>query len=500
MSAASRPNVLVVVLDCVRASDFPGGPTAPPMPFVESLGRESIQFPNAVAPAPWTIPSHASLFTGLYPWEHGAHWRNQVTLDPSIPRLPQWLRAAGYRTLSLSANPLLSPTFRLVDGFDTAAWAGWWEPYLRFGHPERPPLSTENGGSSRAGLAKMRSGGRQDLIQRSRRLFSRYPVLLQGASRFAQGLRDPQGAASASMARWIEPTLDDWLGRRAAGEPVFVFVNLLDSHEPYFANSAEVHGALGWWRYARICQDHLSYLTGERVPNAEEIALLRRLYRAMIRGLDARLAAIVAAFRKHDRWDDSLAVITSDHGQAFGEHGMFYHMLRLDEGLLRIPLYVRLPRSEQAGAKAKGWASLIDVPGTVASACGAEAAPAPSARPLLSLVDADRGEPVLAASDGIVWKHFQDRFTEANRGRFDRVFGAAYSDDRKVVVDASDGTTAAFDVRNDPAEQRDLWGPEQSELAFLQHSASDAARRMLKSSAQELATDVEDRLRAWGYL
>ncbi|MCI4351653.1 MAG: sulfatase-like hydrolase/transferase, partial [Thermoplasmata archaeon] len=68
-------------MDCVRARDFPGGPEpVTGMPTVEALAKESVQFPRAVSPAPWTIPSHASLFTGLYPWEHGVTMVGEVAL------------------------------------------------------------------------------------------------------------------------------------------------------------------------------------------------------------------------------------------------------------------------------------------------------------------------------------------------------------------------------------------------------------------------------------
>ncbi|MCI4366576.1 MAG: sulfatase-like hydrolase/transferase, partial [Thermoplasmata archaeon] len=83
-ASTSRPDLLVVVLDCVRALDFAGGPEAvTPMPFSESLLRESIRFPKAAATAPWTIPSHASIFTGMYPWENGVHMLKELRLDPS---------------------------------------------------------------------------------------------------------------------------------------------------------------------------------------------------------------------------------------------------------------------------------------------------------------------------------------------------------------------------------------------------------------------------------
>src|SRR5215469_5335127 len=116
-SGGSRPDLLLVVLDCVRAWDFPGGRSAiGPMPFVEGFRRESIHFPRAASVAHWTVPAHASMFTGLYPWEHGVHAKGKLKLDPSIPTVAGHLRDAGYRTLCLSANGLVSPGLGLTNG------------------------------------------------------------------------------------------------------------------------------------------------------------------------------------------------------------------------------------------------------------------------------------------------------------------------------------------------------------------------------------------------
>src|ERR1700693_5078851 len=111
-----RPDLLVVVMDCVRASDFPGGTSpVPGMPTAEKLVRESIRFPRAISVAPWTIPSHASLFTGLYPWENGVHMLRELRLDPSVPTLAGMLAKAGYSTFSLSSNGFICPDIGLVN-------------------------------------------------------------------------------------------------------------------------------------------------------------------------------------------------------------------------------------------------------------------------------------------------------------------------------------------------------------------------------------------------
>src|SRR5580692_752059 len=120
---ADRPNLLLVVLDCVRAWDFPGGSNAAgPMPFVDSLRRESVDHPRTSSVAHWTVPAHASMFTGLYPWEHGVHAKGRLKLDAQGEAVGSLLQGAGYHTLSISANGLIAPSLGLVDGIDRSAW------------------------------------------------------------------------------------------------------------------------------------------------------------------------------------------------------------------------------------------------------------------------------------------------------------------------------------------------------------------------------------------
>ncbi|MCI4362631.1 MAG: sulfatase-like hydrolase/transferase, partial [Thermoplasmata archaeon] len=191
MSSARPPDVLVVVLDCGRADDFPGGSHAVAnMPFADSLRRESLWFPRAVTPAPWTVPSHASLYTGLYPWEHGAHAKGTLKLAEGIPRLPAILRQRGYRTFSLSANHLLSPNLGFSDGFDRLAWAGWWEPYYRTTGTGRPPHSVGDAADAGGvGLDRIQHGAAWQAVKLTSRIVYRFPFVTDAAGRLTQQLR-----------------------------------------------------------------------------------------------------------------------------------------------------------------------------------------------------------------------------------------------------------------------------------------------------------------------
>jgi arylsulfatase A-like enzyme len=193
--------------------------------------------------------------------------------------------------------------------------------------------------------------------------------------------------------------------------------------------------------------------------------------------------------------------VTADHGQSFGEHGMMFHLLRLDEQLLRVPLWMRPPGGDGGGRRARGWASLIDLYPTILRAAGGHAPDLPSAVPLLDLVDRERREPVFAMADGIVWDHIRKRFVEKDRELvWDRPLVAAYSGSMKVLMSANGEKVQAFNVDTDPGEGHDLWPSTEALPVELSHRARRIGESILAPPGQETDPEVEERLRSWGYV
>jgi arylsulfatase A-like enzyme len=491
------PDVLVIVMDCVRASDFPGGAEPVVMPFVEHLRRQSVSFPNAVSVAPWTLPSHASLFTGLYPWEHGCHGKASLTLDPRFPRLAETLRGAGYRSLSLSANPIISPFYRLVDGFDLAEWGEWWEQVQRLkskpshlydaavgGHaPEVPVLSRRD----RAG-------------RMVKTILTRVPSVLSLGDSVLRHSLDPARHWVGNMNPWIEPELSSWLSRQPTDQPTFCFVNLLDAHEPYILDPMAATSWGEWWRHMRIPQDVLALLAGPHPPSREDLRRLHDLYRKAIGDLDARIARIVEAYRQAGRWDRTLLLLTSDHGQAFGEHGMIWHGVRTDEEMLRVPLILRLPDDEFAGSTAKGWSSPLDTVPTVIEAAGISPAGPVSGLSLRVVIDAERPRPLLSAGDGTEWNQpFMEKLTPRRRSELNLFSIAAYLGTTKLVVDATTNAVRAYDLSSGQLMELAESELERDELRDMVQQAREAADALINSTVASTSHEVDERLRSWGY-
>jgi arylsulfatase A-like enzyme len=498
----SRPNFLLISLDCVRAWDFPGtSPSAEPMPILESLRDESVVFPRACSPAPWTIPAIGSLFTGLYPWEHGAHARGSLHLDDRIPRLPSMLRPAGYRSVSLASSKLISPPTGLTQGFDSYAWGTPGESHFRFNRVGSRPRPTESLSEGRAGdrgrslprKVRRRPSEKLPIFSILSRNIAALAVLHEVTSRIQTGGSNSRD--DYAVGRWIEPTLEQWLGHQPPEAPVCAFVNLWDAHEPYFPDSEAIR-TIGWRGFARICQDRYTWLKKrDRIP-PEDNALLRQLYRRAIARMDARIGRIIGLFRDSDRWENTLFAVFGDHGQAFGEHGALFHSFRIEEPVIRIPLWVRFPRGELRGATAQGWANLVDIVPTCLNRAGVYASHPLSGLPLERLVDHDRPEPAFAMTDGSLDEPW---IPLTARAELDRVKIAAYAGSRKLILDTSDASQHAYDVDRDPGEARDLWPAEKDEPAYLSLRLQEIADRLKGEVVVQNDDEVRNQLRSWGY-
>lgn len=494
-----RPDVLVIITDCGRAADFPGGkdPVAT-LPNLEALYRRSASFPRAISPAPWTVPSHGSLLTGLEPWEHGLHGKGHHKLPAHVNTLAGRLGQVGYRTLSLSANPFISPVTDLSSGFQSAAWGRWTETWLRFRPGAEAPQSFNLGPRSAYLPIQAVDSGLHGLFLAAEREMLRRPLAWQIGSRTLRAIRRPK-FDEIGEAPWIPKILEGWLKPIAHHEPVFCFVNLLDAHEPYLADLVlRSNGSNGgsWLGCARVPQDHVALLQGTWILSDSDRARLRELYRASLRSIDRRVGEILQVWQGSGRWDDTVVVFASDHGQALGEHGEVFHTTSVHEALLRIPLWVRFPRDRLGGAVGRGWASLIDVAPTIFQETGLASTEALPGLPLPGLLTQERPGPVFAIGDGLV----EDRtlsMPEPIRKRFDLTYAVGYEGNLKLIHDIDRKSWSLYDVEEDSFETRNLATDPNRIPRRLRGQVETVAQRFRGSSAAE--GPLEERLRGWGY-
>jgi arylsulfatase A-like enzyme len=343
--AASRiPHVVVVLLDTLRPDvlSLYGNPL-PTSPHLERWARDqAVVFDNAFSTAPWTHPAHLSLFTGLDALAHGV---NYASLPPTqIRPMAEILGDHGYRTLATTGGAYLHPSYGFARGFDAYHTTTSWER--------------------------------------------------------------PGGELAASVRR-----VQQWL--EEATEPLFVFVHTYDPHGP-FAPTAPFHEQLHGEPGSEVTftqepapardpsQMRRRLMRSEpgapRVPGApEDTELALRAYESQVAGVDANLAPLLETISSLER--SALVVITSDHGEAFGEEGHFGHYTLQDE-VLRIPLMIAAPGQAGGGLRRAEQVGLVDILPTIEDLLALEPDGARSGRSLLPALGPEGSieEPVLWAA------------------------------------------------------------------------------------------------------
>jgi arylsulfatase A-like enzyme len=454
-----QPNIVLIVLDSVRRDHLSCyGHSRPTTPSIDRLAEEGVRFDAAYATSCWTVPSHASLFTGLLPSAHRADLDTQQ-LDPAIPTLAGLLTARGYRTASISCNGFVAPYTNLTQGFQLAVDV----------HGSK--------GSSDGVLGRLRQGIRR----RVRRLTE----------------RDRGAARATRLAR-------RWLRERSGSDPFLLFLNYMDCHLPYALKGPARYRFVEPEARSRVDalpMDPFAHMAGVRTYSDQEVGDLKSLYDGALRYLDDQIASIRAGLEEAGMLERTLLIVTSDHGESFGEHGLFDHQYGLLENLIRVPLVMRGP-GVRAGEVDADLVQLTDVLPTLLDA----AAGAPDDRPEIelpgfSMFGPERRKWVFAEYLVPNVKAIERRFPDVDTARLNRPLRAASDGRHKLVMDRS-GNTWLYDLIEDPEEIHDRTEelPEVLErcTAAMAEGLGSWPERVV-SEASDL-TDLQERLEALGYL
>lgn len=329
-----KPNVLLIVFDTARADAFePYGAGEDASPAVAQLARRGAAHPMAISAANWTMPSHAAMFAGALPRSIGLGGAPGGKADRCRPvmeglrdrLLPEVLRRAGYSTAGVSCNTWISR----ITGFDTG--------FDRF-----VDLTTRRQAKMRETTARERIAWAVESVR----------------------ARADDGAEEA------EGVLYSWMDE-GPHRPFFWFVNLIECHSPFMPprpyNDLSLRQRL---RVGEEARRHLTLselwracLSGYEVPS-DTMGRMRHLYGRSIRQMDDWLSRVLAELDRRRILDDTLVVVTSDHGENLGEGDLIGHSFSLDQRLIRVPFVVAGP---DVGA-ADGTFSLVSLPRLVAQA------------------------------------------------------------------------------------------------------------------------------------
>ena len=330
-SPPSAPNVLLVVLDTVRAESMSlYGYERQTTPYLENLAEQGVVFQHAIATSSWTLPTHASLFTGRFHHETRTSFFNP--LDATYPTLGEVLTSQGYVTGGFSANNLFC---RVEHGLARG-----------FSHYEDYVVSAREFARSSAlirfALAR----------QWVRRLLGYYEMLHH----------KPAPRVTKDFLTWVDCVPDE--------RPFFAFLNYYDAHHPYLCpeDFARRFGSPNQL-YRYLTRSARERLFASNIT-AEEIESIRNAYDGCIAYLDDNLKRLFGELKQRGLFDRTLLIIVSDHGEEFGEHITMGHGNDLHIQSIRVLLILRLPDIVPADVIVQEYVTLRDIPATVIDLLG----------------------------------------------------------------------------------------------------------------------------------
>lgn len=460
LAAARRdaPNVILIVLDTVRADHLSAyGYVRATTPSLARLAARGVRFERARSTAPWTLPSHASMFTGRWPHETSASVLGP--LDDRHATLAEALRAEGYSTAGFVANTLYC-------GREAGLGRG-------FAHYEDHRLSP------RGILAATALGGR----------------VLDKTITSAQKLADAVG-----LGAWLGPgngkpykdaarisgDFLSWLDDRPEPDrPFFAFLNYYDAHDPYVLPTGyDRHLGLRPETHADRLVLNRWWGIDKRKLTPRQVALARDAYDDCIAYLDDQVGRMLDELRRRGILDQTVVIVTADHGEHLGEHSLYGHAGSLYEAEVHVPLVISAPAlGLPSGAQVPEPVSLRELAATVVDLAGTRAVvPFPGAslkrywdEP--AKVGAKAAGPVLSEVDNPL------KIPHANGGRSPAFRGSikALADGEWSYVRNGDGREELYDLTRDPGELHDLAG---SAETTLQRFRSELDRLLNASGAR----------------
>ncbi len=334
MKKRKLPNIAIIVMDTMRLDTF--NEIENEKHSFRNLG--AVEIKNCIAPAPWTLPSHASLFTGMYPKDHGAHETKTAKLqDIEKVKLKKRtfvadLNDVGYQTYGISANMIVSPLYGFGEFrhfYDTFIFA---PPLMKGSEKLRSQLGKyiKKYGDRKKTLAKM--------------VIKEDPTLmLKEALAIAQNLPN-------QLPKWLKARIVKGWPKNMGGDntiriikktkfksPFFIFVNIMEAHDPY----TNKFGGIVYLN---------NPLIGKK-PTIKEVNFWKMYYK--IAAERAYNIAIVTARQILKNDSKTTIIITSDHGQAFDENGFSGHGTMLYDSLIKVPMLLINNKTKKITTKNK---------------------------------------------------------------------------------------------------------------------------------------------------
>ena len=429
---AVPPNVVIITLDTVR-SDHLGcyGYPRPTSPHIDALADVATLFTRSLVTSPWTVPTHASMFTGKFSFEHGAHAfevpegtvNNVNPLPKSELTIAEVLWEHGYATGAVVANEaFLSQRWQLNQGFETYVVRRTYAPEV------------------------------------NRRVF-----------------------------RWLDAVKD---------RPFFLFINYIDAHRPY--NTRPRPGVTK----RAVVQDEgelLDSLYHAVMPGTGDIPVdlankVTDQYDTAIANVDDAVGELIERLRRSGVYENTVVVVTSDHGEFLGEHHLVEHSKDVYQEVLTAPLIIKAP-GQSNGLVDNRIVTSTDIPGLILNHF-----PPQWVDELAKFRDAPGNHEVIAE---IYYTRTKDLFSPKWGHRFNRIRTALFDWPYKLIS-SSDGQNELYHLERDPSESSNLIDSETVVAARLATRLQEFFASRMRSDERvdqpPLSEEELKRLRSLGYV
>jgi arylsulfatase A-like enzyme len=487
-----KPNILLITMDTVRADHTSlYGYKRETTPNLREFAKAATFYTRAIATSDFTLPTHASMFTGLYPNWSGAiapanpdphHVANP--LSPDKTTLADLLRARGYWTAESAANfGFLAPWTGLTRGFAVSDF--------------RRPVSL-----STANRAFYLRASAQRLLS-----------LVADTSRFSKN-----SVNAVDVNRRAFEFLD---AAKASGAPFFLFINYMDAHSPYVPDppfDARYPGLdRGFW--LRKLGLELRVNGGKQRLTAAEVTHLASQYDGGIAEEDSAIGDLLRRLRQSGMYDDMLIIITADHGDTHGEHDLLDHFLGfVYQELVHVPLVIKYPDQRQ-GSQSDDLVSQVDILPTILDLFGLLTNPAQNASGAAGLLPPDlvrpagrfalkagpeiQGRSLLRPADGNLAVYSQgtrNPLMGVGNPRFAGLRRAIYSGSMKLILWTA-GPPELYDLSSDPTEQHNLYKPGDPRATELRRRLESWISAMPRLNAPHSLDKLNgERLKSLGYI
>lgn len=325
-------NIVFLVFDTMRLDAISVYNELRVTPNFADLARESTVFTNNISSAPWTVPSHASLFTGKYPMEHNVRFQegnrdflatSRLMNEYKGDTIAEVLQKHGYSTYGLSANTGIVPGSGFDRGFDIFTF---FDPMGNFALNNEWSMVKED-------IVRRFGETKTEILKNmlfhanpgsTLKYLNKYFRLRRGVNKSYKRYDFPLNKSGKQII--------DTIQRSSLSQPFFLFINFMEFHEPYVRDFSP--------------QMEQAYSLGLVNPSRKIMEEVRSAYYREAEQADWELGQMIKFLKENNIYDDTALVVTSDHGQSLFEHGFYGHGIYLHDELIKVPLMIKLPRPQ----------------------------------------------------------------------------------------------------------------------------------------------------------